>query len=142
MLEDSLIACFEMYPFVLVTVIACASMDIYAAHIIIWRITRGFACMHINMGGFVYGCIVTTRYRHAFLCREASAKVTEAWAERIQCNTVWDDAVRVRLGWNSPRCAVEVGVVYLTVKTVFKRAFEMQVGVGLMRKKIISGQAR
>ena len=142
MLEDSLIACFEMYPFVLVTVIACASVDIYAAHIIIWRTTRGFACMHINMGGFVYGCIVTTRYRHAFVCGEASAKVTEAWAERMQCNTVWDDAARVSLDCGSPRFAVEVGVVYLTVKTVFKRAFEMQVGVGSMRKKVILDQAR
>ena len=84
-----------MNPLILVAMVACASMNIYAAHIIIRRTTRGFACVCINMTGSVYGCIVPTWNRHAFVCGEVSAKVTEVQTERIQCNTVRDDAARM-----------------------------------------------
>lgn len=57
--------------------------------------------MCINMTGSVYGCIVPTWNRHAFVCGEVSAKVTEVQTERIQCNTVRDDAARMSLGCSS-----------------------------------------
>lgn len=87
-----------MYPLVLVTMVAGASVNIYAAYIIVWRTTRGFACVRINMISSVYGCIVTTRDRHAFVSGKASTKVAEAQAERIQCNAVRDDGSQMRLG--------------------------------------------
>lgn len=90
-----------MNPLILVAMVACASMNIYAAHIIIRRTTRGFACVCINMTGSVYGCIVPTWNRHAFVYGEVSAKVTEVQTERIQCNAVRDDAARMSLGCSS-----------------------------------------
>jgi hypothetical protein len=101
MLRHSLVTCFQMYPLVLMTVVAGASVNIYAAYIIVWRTTRGFAGVRINMISSVYGCIVTTRARHAFLWGKPPAKVAEAWAESIQCNAVRDDGPRVSLGCRS-----------------------------------------
>jgi hypothetical protein len=67
------------------TVVTRSRMHEYAAHVVVRRTTRSLACVRINEGS-VYGCIVTTRSRHAFGFREASAEVAKAWAERIQCH--------------------------------------------------------
>lgn len=99
--ENSLVTCFQMYPLILVTMVAGASMNIYAAYIIVWRTTRGFACVRINMISSVYRCIVTARDRHAFMCGKASTKVAKSKAERIQCNAVRDDGSQMRLGCSS-----------------------------------------
>jgi hypothetical protein len=80
-----------MNPLVLVTVISRTRMNVNAAHIVARRTTRSLACVRINIGA-VYGSIVTTRSRHAYGSREASAEVAEARAERIQCHDGGDSS--------------------------------------------------
>jgi hypothetical protein len=74
-----------MNRLILMTVVTRTRMHEYAAHVVVRRTTRSLACVRINEGS-VYGCIVTTRSRHAFGYREASAEVAKAWTERIQCH--------------------------------------------------------
>jgi hypothetical protein len=74
-----------MNRLILMTVVTRSRMNEYAAHVVVRRTTRSLACVRIDEGS-VYGCIVTTRSRHAFGYREASAEVAKAWAERIQCH--------------------------------------------------------
>lgn len=82
----SLVACFEVNLLILVAVVTCTGVNIYAAQLIWRRATRSLACVRVNVRA-IYRCIVMTVSRHGFLYRKAPTKVTKTRAEGIQGHT-------------------------------------------------------